>query len=88
MRSLNCHAGLYRDDGLVATSGTPNQIEKQKQAIQKIYNEEGLKITTEANKKIVNFLDVTLNLHNRTFTPYLKDGNIPLYIHVESNHPP
>ena len=38
----------------------------------------------EANKKVVNFLDVTLNLD----LPYNKPRNIPLYINKKSNHPP
>ncbi|KAL5014501.1 hypothetical protein ScPMuIL_008771, partial [Solemya velum] len=35
----------------------------------------GLKITIEANKKIVNFLDVTLNLNNGKYSPYNKPNN-------------
>ena len=48
----------------------------------------GLKITIEANKKVVNFLDVTLNLNNGKYMPYNKPNNNPLYINKKSNHPP
>ena len=48
----------------------------------------GLKITIEANKKTVNFLDVTLNLSDGKYMAYTKPGNIPLYVNKKSNHPP
>ena len=38
--------------------------------------------------KIVNYLDVTLNLNDGTYWPYQKPDNIIQYIHVGSNHPP
>ena len=80
--------GLYRDDGLGVTSATPRQVEMIKKDLCSIFSEYGLKITIEANKKIVNFLDVTLNLSNGTYMPYTKPNNIPLYVHKKSNHPP
>ena len=46
------------------------------------------KITIEANKTIVNFLDVTLDLQSGKHYPFTKEGNVPLYIHKKSNHPP
>ena len=36
----------------------------------------------------VNFLDVTPDLRSEKYYPYTKEGNIPLYVHKESNHPP
>ena len=47
-----------------------------------------LKITIKANKKVVNFLDVTLDLNTEKFKPYSKTSNTPLYVHSKSNHPP
>ena len=47
-----------------------------------------MKITVEANSKIVDFLDVTFNLNDGTYKPYMKPNNRPLYVHKESNHPP
>ena len=38
--------------------------------------------------KVVNFLDVTLDLDKQKFTPYNKPNNTPTYIHCHSNHPP
>ena len=41
----------------------------------------------EANKKIVQFLDVELNLEEGTFKPYIKPNDVSLYGHKNSNHP-
>ena len=54
----------------------------------KIFKDIGLKITIQTNIKIVNFLDVTLNLVTGTYQPYTKPNNLPLYINKNSNHPP
>ena len=80
--------GLYRDDGLAVSHGTPTEIEKTKQKICKIFVNNGLKITIETNKKIIDYLDVTLNLQAGTHQPYIKPGNTPSYINAKSNHPP
>ena len=40
------------------------------------------------NVKVVNFLDLTLDISAGTYKPYMKPGNIPLYINRKSNHPP
>ena len=53
-----------------------------------IFNKYGLKITIESNKKIANFLDMTLNLSNGTYLTYTKPNNIPLYINKKPNYPP
>jgi hypothetical protein len=80
--------GLYRDDGLGIIKATPRQIEQVKKDLCALLNNHGLKITIEANKKIVNFLDVTLNLTTGKYNPYSKPNNTPLYVHSKSNHPP
>ena len=79
---------LYRDDGLAAFNGTPQEIEKIKKGICKVFRDNDLKITVEANTTKVNFLDVTLDLKSGKYYPYTKEGNIPLYVHTKSNHPP
>ena len=45
-------------------------------------------MTAESNQKIVNYLDVTLNLKDGTFRSYHKPDDQIQYIHTESNHPP
>lgn len=67
--------GLYRDDDLVVCSASPKQIQKTKQEICKAFKANDLNITIEANKKIVNFLDMTLDRTNRSFKPIMKPNN-------------
>ena len=43
--------GLYRDDGLGTSTHSPRQIEKTKQDICRIFQENELRITIEVNKK-------------------------------------
>ena len=45
-------------------------------------------VKSNVTSKIVNFLNVTLDLTTGKYKPYNKRGNIPLYINVKSNHPP
>ena len=79
--------GLYRDDGLGIIKATPRQIELIKKDLCALFNNHGWKITIEAYKKIVNFLDVTLNLTTGKYQPYSKPNNTPLYVNSKSNHP-
>ena len=60
--------GLYRDDGLAAFNEKPHEIEKIKKELCKIFRDNELKITVEANKTKVNFLDVTLDLRGGKYT--------------------
>ena len=57
--------GLYRVDELWILKNTsgPEADQKRKNII-KIFKECGFSITCEINKKIVNFLDVRLNLNS------------------------
>ena len=80
--------GLYRDDGLAICKATPKEIEKTKQEVCQVFKSNGLKITIEANKKVVNFLDVTFNLTNGCYKPFMKPNNKLSYVHQQSNHPP
>ena len=38
--------------------------------------------------KIVNYLEVTLNLDGNSFQLYSKPESVLSYVHAESNHPP
>ena len=38
--------------------------------------------------KIVDYLDITLDFNTGTHRPYIKPNGNPIYVHVESNHPP
>ena len=80
--------GLYRDDGLGISNKSPREVKIIKKDLCAIFRKHGLKITIEANKKCVDFLDVTLNLSNGKYMPYTKPNNTPLYINSKSTHPP
>ena len=87
--SSNGSIGLYRNDGLAAfyeISGP--QADRIRNDITKCFSEHGLKMSIACNLKTVNFLDVTFNLTNGTYKPYMKPNNQPLYVNVRSNHPP
>ena len=47
-----------------------------------------MQITIEANKKVVDFLDITLDLRAEIYKPYKKPNSNLTYIHKQSNHPP
>ena len=60
--------------------------EKIKKKLQAIFKENDLDIVIECNKKIVDYLDITLNLNDSTFKPYHKpDSNLVCGM---SNRPP
>ena len=79
---------MYRDDGLAISHSTPRQTELIKKEICAIFARNNLKITIEANKKTVDFLDITLDLTTGTYKPFMIPYNTLLYVHKDSNHPP
>ena len=85
---INLNIGLYRDDALAVSALTPRQNELAKKKLCQIFKANGFNITIEANKKSVNFLDVNFNLETEKFKPYMKPNQTPVYVHVQSNHPP
>ena len=75
--------GLYHDNGL---SVFKNSTWKNKKELTK--NIQGLWFrNTESNLRIVNYLDVTLNLNDGSFKPCDKPDIIQ-YVNKEFNHPP
>ena len=88
VQHLDLDLGLYRDDGLGVSSLRPKQTELAAQKVARIFKEFGFSIKIEANHKIVNYLDITLNLETGLFKPYSKPNNTVHYVHKKSNHPP
>ena len=88
LQHLNLDLGLYRDDGLGICSQRPRQVEKIKQEMCRIFQTFNLKITIDVNHKVVNFLDITLDLDSELYKPYMKPNNTPIYVNKHSNHPP
>ena len=72
--------GFYRDDGLGILRNTSGlEADQTRKSIIKIFKECGLSITFEVNKKIVDFLDVWLNLNeqtmNQTMNPFISTNS-------------
>ena len=67
LQDPNINVGIYRDDGLAITNATLRDTENIKEEICRIFNNNGLRITIEANKQIINFLDVTFNLNQAEY---------------------
>ena len=85
----NFKGGIYRDDGLGVTDLPKRDAEHiLKQKITKVFKDLDLKVIVECNMKIVNFLNVTLNLKEETYSIYRKPNNEINYVSNNSNHPP
>ena len=81
-------SGLYHDEGLlyIPNSNGPLSSSIQKRII-RAFKFLGFRIEISSNIKIVNFLDVTLDLSNNSNKPFIKTNQNPSYINVNSNHP-
>ena len=64
------------------------QLERTKKSLQETFKDLGLEIATESNLRIMNYLDVTLNLNDGSFRPWDKPDDITQYNNKEFNHPP
>ncbi len=84
----NKNIGLYGDDGRqLFKTWVPEPLRKLK-TIYRLFARLDLKITCEANLKIVKYLDVTFNLPTKKYNPYRKEDNPSIFINTSSNHPP
>ena len=83
------NVGLYRDDGLIIVkNANGHTLDSLRKRIIRIFKNEGLKITIEANLTTTDFLDVTLDLNSGKYFPYRKPNDKPIYVNTKSNHPP
>ena len=73
---------------MAVTSARPRQVENLKKKISEIFRKNKLEVTIDANLKTVDFLDITMELENEIFKPFIKPNTVPLYINSQSNHPP
>ena len=71
---------LYRDDGLGILGNSPRLAERAKQKLCQLFSELGFEIKVQTNVTEVNYLDVTFNLKDDTYRPYIKEGNSIQYI--------
>ena len=81
-----CDVGLYRDDGqAVIRNATGRMAIRTRKDFTKKFQDIGLKITAEANLKVVNILDITLNVSTGVCQPYRKPNDQPRNVNVKSN---
>ena len=66
---------------------TKRQNDGLKKQICEIFQKNELEIIVEVNSKVVDFLDITLELDSDVYKPFLKPNNTLLYVHKDSNHP-
>ena len=89
MQHLNIAIGLYRDDCLAISSLTKRQNQLVLQELHRIFNRNGLKIPgAEANRRVVDYLNVTMDLSTGSFKTFAKEGDTLAYVDSRSNHPP
>ena len=88
IRQIIKDIALFRDDSLGVSCLTARQTELAKKKISAIFKEHKLQVVMEANSKMVNYLDVNLDLRDGSFRPYLNPGSIISYVSTLSNHPP
>ena len=88
LKQTNLDLGLYRDDGLGVTNLKGRPLEAKRQQIQQIFREHDLRVTITSNLEATDFLDIFLDLRAETFRVFTKEGDIPTYVHCQSNHPP
>ena len=80
LKDLEMKLWLYRYDGLGVTCKTRRQTDILKKKICNVFNDLGLRVTIDVNSKVVDFLDVTLDLNSGLHKPYIKPNNNLLYV--------
>ena len=79
---------LYRDNGLATFKNFNGPDSKKiKKHFCKLFIDHDIELTIQYKRKVVNFLEVTLNLAKSTYCPYLKDNNKVIHVNTESNRP-
>lgn len=78
---------LYGDDGIIYIPISNNPLmSKIMEKVIRAFKLLGLKIEISSNLKIVDYLDITLNLNDNTFKSYLQVNETPDYINIHFNH--
>ena len=78
VKDLNVSLGCFRDDWLGYSRLTPRQTDLVRKKIIKIFQENGLKIEINVNKKIADFLDITLDMESDSYRPFTKPNHQPV----------
>ena len=88
LRETDLNLGLYRDDGLGVTNLKGRLLEAKRQQVQQIFRQHGLRVTIASNLEATDFLDIFLDLRSESYRVFTKEGDLPIYVHCQSNHPP
>ena len=67
---------LYRDDLLAVVNRSARLVDRLRKDVIKLFQDIGLRVTTEVNSKCTDFLDVTLNLEDGSHRHFRKDNRI------------
>ena len=78
--------GLYKDNGMLALLAHGGDHHDIRKALVKIFADNNFTITYKVNVKETEFLDVLLNLDNRSFRPFKKKNDETKYVHAKSSH--
>ena len=80
--------GLYHNDGLVIIDkSTPRKCDNIRKRLHRLFVEFEFKLEIQRDLKIADYLDVTLNLYNRTVSSFRKKNQDLRYVDRGSNHP-
>ena len=52
-----------------------------------LFDKFGFKLDIQTHSKLIDYLDITLNLYNGTLSPFRKNNEYPWHINVRSNNP-
>ena len=80
--------GIYRDDGLAAIQGSGTRVNSLSKEVTALFKKEKLRITVDVNITTTDYLDVMFNLKTDSYRPYRKPNDWPVFMHMESSHPP
>ena len=72
---------LYRDDGLMCLKASGIEMDHIRQKLEQTFRKFGLKLVVSTNVKIVEYLDLRLNVENKTHRAYKKPNDVPVYVH-------
>ena len=77
--------GLYKDDLLGVTRLRGRSLEKMRQRITAIFQENGIKVIGTVGPEATDFFDIFLDLRAGTYRSFVKEGHLPIYVHNQSN---
>ena len=83
----NSH-GLYSDNSLIILDkSTPRKFDNIRKKLHRLFDEFGFKLEIQTDLKIIDYLDIMLNLNNRTVSPFRKNNQNLHFVNMGSSHP-